>query len=218
MRLYLSSFRLGAATDRLVELVRRSHRLPIVGIVANAIDSASPEARAEGVASEIAALSGLGLISREIDLRKHRRESGTLERECADLAALWVRGGNVFALRAAMAHSGADQLFARLIEADALAYAGYSAGPCVLAPSLRGLDACDDPLVVRRMYGEEPVWDGLGVLDRPFVPHLDSPGHPETEVLGGVAATYDRDGTRYWALRDGEVLVVDGGMQSATVL
>jgi dipeptidase E len=74
----------------------------------------------------------------------------------------------------------------------------------VLAPSLRGLELVDDP-------GEAPRFDGLGVLDRPFVPHCASPGHPETAVCDRLAAYYAESGVPRHALRDGQALVVDGG-------
>jgi dipeptidase E len=116
-----------------------------------------------------------------------------------------VRGGNVFVLREALRRSGADGLLTDLIRSGEIVYAGYSAGACVLAPSLRGLDLCDDP-------GDagEVIWDGLGVLTHAIVPHLDSPGHPETELVARVAARYDTDGTPYTGLRDGQALLIDG--------
>ena len=59
------------------------------------------------------------------------------------------------------------------------------------------------------MYGTVE-FDGLSILDRPFVPHLGSPEHPESEALTRVAAAYDQVGKAYWGLRDGQALVVDG--------
>lgn len=56
----------------------------------------------------------------------------------------------------------------------------------------------------------EPITTGLGLLDRPFVPHVNSPGHPETVACGEVAGLYRDRGQAHWALRDGQVLVVDG--------
>ena len=55
-------------------------------------------------------------------------------------------------------------------------YGGFSAGSCVLAPTLRGLDLCDPPDTCLATYGQVR-YDGLGVLDRPVVPHVDSPEH-----------------------------------------
>lgn len=38
------------------------------------------------------------------------------------------------------------------------------------------------------------------------------PGHPETELLGEVADVNARRGVELWGLRDGQVLLVDGGL------
>lgn len=220
VRLYLSSFRLGDRSDLLVDLVRRAGGPPTIAVVANAcdVDIGIPDGRRRAVEHELEALRELGLDPHDVDLRDYDAGSGALEHDLAGLGGLWVRGGNAFVLRHAMTTSGADRLIPRLVAADALVYAGYSAGPCVLAPSLHGLELCDVPGDVLATYGVEPRWDGLGVLDRPFVPHLDSPGHPETELVAAVAARYRREGVDFWALRDGQVLVVDGDLADAVVL
>ncbi len=218
MRLYLSSFRLGGRSDLLVDLVRRPGGAPTVAVIANAIDEGDPVRRVAAVAGELDELQALGLDPYELDLRDYRAGGDALARDLVGCACLWVRGGNVFGLRHAMAASGADRLIPGLLTRDALVYAGYSAGPCVLAPSLRGLEGCDDIGIVGRLHGTPPIWTGLGILDRPFVPHLDSPGHPETELLAEVAASYRRAGLPFWALSDGQVLVVDGAAADAVLV
>ena len=212
MRLYLSSFRLGDHPEHLVRLAGDGAR---VAVVANAIDGAPPDVRLEGVELELAALRGLGLAPREVDRRDC---SGSAFRAAlADVDAVWVRGGNTFVLRAAMARSGADLALADAVARDELVYAGYSAGGCVLAPDLRGLELVDPVDEVATVQpGADVVWDGLAVLDRPFVPHWRSPGHPETELVDDVVRRYDAEGRPYWRLRDGQALVVDG--DSATVV
>jgi dipeptidase E len=217
MRLYLSSFRTGRRADLLADLVLRTGRPPTVSVIANAIDEWELR-RAEGVALELRQLSALGLDPVELDLRAYRTDPAALATRLEECAALWVRGGNVFVLRTAMARCGADRLLVDLLADDALVYAGYSAGACVLAPSLCGLETCDDADAVRRLYGADPVWDGLAVLDRAVVPHLGSPDHPETGLLGAVAAEYRRAGVPYWGLRDGQALVVDGCVEDAVIV
>lgn len=205
MRLYLSSFRVGDHPERLLRLIRQPGR---VVVVANAMDGAPPDVRGAAVELELDNLAAIGLDAAELDLREHDPEA--LDDELEDVEALWVRGGNVFTLRHAMGRSGLDRLLPGLLSDDALVYAGYSAGPCVLAPSLRGLEHCDDAGEVRRLYGAEPVFEGLGVLDFAFVPHVDSDGHPESELLGEVARRYADAGVPHRTLRDGQALVVDG--------
>lgn len=207
MRLYLSSFRMGEHPD---ELVRMSGRGASVAVVANAVDGAPDDVRRAAVQLELAALSRLGLRPDEVDLRDATGDGELLRRRLAGFDVLWVRGGNVFVLRHAMRESGADQIVIDALRRDDVVYAGYSAGPCVLAPSLRGLELCDDLAEVTRLHGTEPAWDGLGVLDHAFVPHLDSPGHPETEAMREVAELYRASGVPYVGLRDGQAMVVDG--------
>jgi dipeptidase E len=65
---------------------------------------------------------------------------------------------------------------------------------------------------VAETYGDEVavVWEGLGVLDHAVVPHVDSPDHHESEACTRVAGRYRVEGIPHLALRDGQVLVVDG--------
>ena len=193
MLLYLSSFRLGDHPDRLLTLLHQPAGCD-VAVIANAVDALSGAERSAAVRQEAGALVGLGLRPSDIAAELRR------------FPLVWLRGGNVFMLRHALARSGADAALVDLLSRDALVYAGYSAGACVLAPSLHGLEHCDDPGVV-----PGPVdWDGLGVLDRALVPHVDSPDHPESKVLGEVAAAYRAADVPYLALRDGQALVIDG--------
>lgn len=210
MRLYLSSFRLGDRPQELVELAGHGAR---TAVIANATDGYLPTDRAAGVEREIAELAGLGLAPEEVDLRHY---VGGPERLGADLDAfdvLWVRGGNVFTLRHVLRISGADHYIVDALVRDSVVYAGYSAGPCVLAPSLSGLELCDDATEVTRLYGVEPTFDGLGVLDFAIVPHVESPEHPESGVLTMVAKRYRQLGVAHRTLRDGQALVVDGSRQ-----
>ncbi|GAA2169598.1 Type 1 glutamine amidotransferase-like domain-containing protein [Actinomadura napierensis] len=210
MRLFLSSFRMGDRPDRLLTLLP-SPSVTAVAVIANALDAQPEEERRAGVQNEFEALSALGLRPVEVDLRRYfDRPAADVAEELAGFGLVWARGGNAFVLRYALARSGADAALTDLLGRDALVYAGYSAGGCVLAPSLRGLEACDDPHAVTRVHGDPPIWDGLGVLDHVLVPHVDSPRHPESEVLTAVAARYRDEGVPHRPLRDGQVLVVDG--------
>jgi dipeptidase E len=208
VRLYLSSFRMGDHPEHLLALIGTGSRRAVV--IANAMDDAPPEVRRAGVDRELAALADLGLDAAELDLRGYFGEQQRLRRELAGVGAAWLRGGNAFLLRYALSRSGADTVFGELLAADALVYGGYSAGACVLAPSLRGLELADDPDAVPRTYGSPPLWDGLALLDEAFVPHYQSPGHPETSAIDLVVARYRAEGVPYRTLHDGQALVVNG--------
>jgi dipeptidase E len=200
----------GNRPDQLLALLREPGPTE-VAVIANAMDDQSESARLAGVEREVTALSELGLHPTELDLRDFfDQPKGVIAAAFARYTMVWLRGGSAFLLRYAMARSGADGVLTDLLHRDEVVYAGYSAGPCALAPSLRGLEHCDDAEAVPRLYGEPTIWDGLGILDYALVPHFESPGHPETESLGVVAAAYRAAGVAHRTLRDGEVLVVDG--------
>jgi dipeptidase E len=173
----------------------------------NALDGSDENRRNADLEIQIANLASIGLHAADLDLRQF--DAGTVESVFGDPDFIWVRGGNVFTLRMAFAKSGLDRLLVAGLASDHFVYAGFSAGSCVLAPSLNGLELCDSPEHCRATYGEAR-FDGLDVLDRPVVPHLNSPGHPETALLSRVAAHYDHTGQAYWAFSDGQALVRDG--------
>ncbi|MFE4689784.1 Type 1 glutamine amidotransferase-like domain-containing protein [Streptomyces sp. NPDC056749] len=210
MRMYLSSFRTGDQPAEMLALLPRTAATD-VAVVVNAVDALSDEERRLAVERESEAMSGLGLRPVEVDLRTFfGRPSTEIADALSRFPLVWVRGGNVFVLRQAMARSGADRALTDLLRQDVLVYAGYSAGACVLAPDLHGLEQCDDPKEVRTAYGDDARWDGLGLLDHVVVPHIDSPDHPESEILGAVAGRYRAEGTAHRTLRDGQALVIDG--------
>lgn len=198
--MYLSSYRLGDQPEHLTHLLPAGSKVAVLG---HAIDDSTDEHRAAGVQQEIDDLAGLGLSAVDVDLRT--QDAALL----GEFDGVWVRGGNTFELRHVLAVSGADRLLVSLVRAEELVYAGYSAGGCVLAPSLRDIVECDEPAVVLR-HGVEPRYDGLGLLDRTFVPHVDTPGHPESEVLTALAQRLTAEGVPHLVLRDGQAWVVDG--------
>lgn len=212
--MYLSSWRIGDHPEHLLGLLA-SPAGARTAVIANAVDALPDADRRAAVEHEIQALSALGLRPVEVDLRAFfDQDPGRVAAELRAFPLLWVRGGNVFVLRHALARSGADGAITELVRQDAIAYAGYSAGACVLAPDLHGLERCDDPGAVHTAYGAPARFDGLAVLDYAVVPHIDSPGHPETEVLGTVADHYRSQGTAHRTLRDGQAIVINSSTTS----
>lgn len=208
MRLYLSSFRLGTNPEHLTRLVGSGGRM---AVIANAIDTEPADSRVTRVWDEVVALTRLGLLAEEVDLRLH---FGASPSHMADLLGsfdgVWVRGGNVFTLRTALTASGADEAITALLARDALVYAGYSAGPCVLGPSLDGLEEVDDPHDLEVAYGLEAPTNGLGVIAQRVVPHLGG-DHLEARGLAKVADKYKQAGIDYLPLTDGQAFLLDGG-------
>jgi dipeptidase E len=205
MRLYLSSYQLGDHPELLVSLVGQTGRRAVV--IGNAVDDIPVQIRSLFVAREITALAELGFDAAELDLRDYFGDQQRLASDLSGVALAWLRGGNVFMLRYALLRSGGDSVLRDLLERDALVFGGYSAGPCVLSPSLRGMETADDAAAVTRIYGAQPVWDGLGILAAAFVPHYQS---ADLEPGDQVAERYRADGIPFCAVRDGQVLLING--------
>lgn len=209
MRLFLSSYRFGAHRDRLLALTGGPGR---AAVIANAAD-AWGFARRSAVTSDVVPLRRLGFDASEVDLRKYVGAPERLRTKLAGYDLVWVRGGNTFVLRAQLARSGADAVLTDLLREDALVYAGYSAGACVLSPSLRGLDRVDDPAEVAAACGVPVRWDGLGLIEHAIVPHYRSPGYSaaDTASIEAIADDYRRDGVPYRTLTDDDAIVVGAG-------
>ncbi|HSU16590.1 Type 1 glutamine amidotransferase-like domain-containing protein [Longimicrobium sp.] len=206
MRLYLSSFRLGNAPDRLVTLVGEKRR---AAVILNACDAMSAGDRELRVRQEIAVMEGLGFQAGELDLRAYAGAPARLAEQLAGCGLVWVRGGNSFVLRGAMKSSGMDDLLRRLLRRDALVYGGFSAAAAVLGPSLHGVELVDDP----RAAGDgEITWDCLGVLPYSVAPHYRS-DHPESAAVEALVQYYIDHAMLFRALRDGQVIVVDGARE-----
>jgi dipeptidase E len=107
-------------------------------VVANATDVYSPDDRSQAVTRERRDLGELGFLTEELDLRDFFDTDG-VEDTMRGYDLIWVRGGDTWTLRYSMARSGADLATRRLLADDAFVYGGYSAGSCVLAPTLKGM-------------------------------------------------------------------------------
>jgi dipeptidase E len=205
MKLYLSSYKLGMETEQLKRLLPLNKRTIYIS---NAGDSFTDlERKRRWEEGDIKDLSNLGLEVEHIDLRQYFGQQDRLRDEISEFGIIWVSGGNLFVLRQAFRLSGFDEIVKELARRTDILYGGYSAGACVLAPTLRGIDIMDD--LSAKPYGEEheTIWDGLGLIDYSIVPHYMS-DHPESEAAGKVVEFMIQNKIPFSAMRDGEVIIV----------
>jgi dipeptidase E len=205
MRLYLSSFDLGARPDELLALAGFKRR---AAVIVNALDH-RPEGRAIWLKDQAAKLSELGFEPTELDLREYFGAPDRLRSKLTDIDVVWINGGNAFILRRAMKQSGFDVLVKAALARDEIMYAGFSAAVVIAYDSLKGLETTDDAGEVPPGYDASIVWDGLGLLPYALVVHFKS-DHPETESADREIAFYEANRIPYRTLRDGEALIVAG--------
>lgn len=209
MKFYLSSYKIGGEKEiqQLQNLIPSNNK---TAYISNALDFSNDIYRRKTNEQEdIDQLSQAGLNVEELDLRKYFENPEKLEDDIKKYGVIWVAGGNVFVLRQAMKISGFDKLLNKLaIENNDLLYGGYSAGVCVLAPSLKGLELVDSIDCQPYPQQQEIVWEGLNIVDYSIVPHYKS-NHPESELINKVVNIYKTNHTPLKTLKDGEVIIID---------
>jgi len=205
MRLYLSSMWLGNAPEHWLGLLNGRRR---IAVILNAVDGKTPIKRVESLHRELDSLRGLGLQPEEVDLRKFFGRPTEIAGVLAQFDGLWVRGGNTFVLRRALRQSGADAVIVDLVARDAIVYGGFSAGACVLAPTLRGIELVDGPHDLPDGYEPEVPWDGLGLIPYHLTCHYRS-DHPESDAVDRHVEHLIANHVPFIALKDGEAIVRD---------
>jgi dipeptidase E len=180
-------------------------------VIANACDPDDYSARRSGnVQREIEDLASLGIESSELDLRDYFGKADELLAALEQYDLVWVRGGNVFVLAKAFQLSGADVVIKRLVESDKIVYGGYSAGACILAPNLHGIELVDNKDIRAEGYSIDVVWSGLGFLPYSIAPHYRS-DHPESAAVDEVVEYMINNHIPFVALQDGQAIIIEDG-------
>lgn len=215
MKFFLSSEGISAHSARLTNLWTEGSQR--IGIIANAVDYESRDERDAHLARQVEALTTLGFESEDLDLRRYfgRPNYKLTRRITQNYGGLWVTGGNTFNLARAMAQSdiGHKEMI-DLFEGTGRVYAAYSAGACVLAHSLKGIELVDDPLEIPPGYQAETPFEGLGMMSKLVVPHYRSPNNPISPNQEKLVTYLDAHSTPYVTLHDGDALIIDNDSET----
>lgn len=206
MKQYLSSYRFGDEADTL-RLLGEKVSGPL-GYISNALDftTADPVRKRQHCIREMDELREFGFSVAPLDLRAYFGKALDLREHLRTLGGVYVCGGNCFVLRHAMHLSGFDTALRAQCKRPDFLYAGYSAGVCVLSPTLRPYALVDDATDRPYEQGRPPIWDGLHLLDFVFLPHYRS-DHPDSAQIDQAVAYCVAHKIPFKAYRDGEVLV-----------
>lgn len=207
MRLFLSSYGFGNHADRLLGLTGKGQIKALV--ITNASDLYDEAGIVERYEQERLMFKSMGIDAERLDLREYFNKSKELSKRLRDIDLLWVRGGNSFVLLRAIRQSGCDVLIKKLLASDSIVYGGYSAGACILAPTMRGIDMVDDPISVPDDYDATIPWEGLGIINYSLAPHYKS-DHPESHMIDRTVDYFVDNKIPHKAMRDGEVIVING--------
>lgn len=207
MRLFLSSENLGNYPDVFLKMVGDGK----LALIENAKDDWSEAERKTKAQEHIDQFSGQGFSVEEIDLRNYFGKANKLAKKIEEFDGVFAFGGNTFILRRSMAFSGFDKILEEKLIKKELTYGGSSAGSCVAAPSLHGMEIGDKPqpdVVPKNYPSKETIWKGLNLVNFYIVPHYKS------DWFGAEAEAWvdymQKNELSHYALKDGQVIVVDG--------
>lgn len=203
MKFYLSSYRIGKESEKLKELTHGKK----IGFIPNSLDYVEPKARKESNERNMSELSKLGIDIEMLNLKDYFGKKEKLKKKIDSLGGVWIRGGNTFILRQAMQLSGFDSIIKNLDRENFL-YGGYSAGICILAPSLKALQQVDNPNIMPYKEIKEIIWDGLDILDYIILPHYKS-NHSESSDIDKEIDFCKKNNIPFKPLRDGDVIIVE---------
>lgn len=175
MRLFLASQDFGNHAARLHDLVGTSKTALVIF---NAKDDYSAEQRLESVQAKKELFENAGFEFHELDLRDYFGKSEQLARyiQTQNPGLIFGYGGSAYILRKAFALSGLDKILLEDLQNDRYVYGGSSAGSVVLQPDLSVMDdsGFDDTKIMPPEYGEDLIYEGLGLINQYIVPHINS--------------------------------------------
>jgi dipeptidase E len=205
MKAYLSSYKLGNQTDKLKAIVGSNKKC---AYISNALDFTEDyEKRNKHEKSDIKELESLGFDVDLLDLRDYF-DKGSLEDKIQEYGLIWVSGGNTFVLRQAYRLSKFDEVLLRIrSQKSDLVYGGYSAGICILQPSLKGTELVDPPEIGPYFKDLGVIWEGLGLVPYNYVVHYQS-DHLESEDANKELEYLVDNKILFKALRDGDVEII----------
>jgi len=208
MKYYLSSFRTGNETDKLVKMTHETNKK--VAFFTNAMDYMDDlETRAIIEGHDKGDLTSLGLEVNHIDLRDYFGKEKELRAIVEPCDVIWCVGGNSFVLLQAMRATGLDKImYERHESQEKYVYGGFSAGASILGPTLKGIHLTDEPDVKPYGHETEVRWDGLGLTDFVVVPHYRSELFKDLDTEEAIQMLINNK-TLFKAIEDGEVIIIE---------
>lgn len=208
MKFYLSSFKIGNEEQKLIDITKNGNKK--IAYINNALDFATDlDRKSKSDAMDTSDLRRIGFTVDILDLKRYFHNSEKLEEKLNEYDVIWVRGGNTFVLAQAMRLCGFDEIVKKYYRDNKnIVYGGYSAGVCILGPTLKGINFADDPN--QKPFGEEyqTIWDGLHILDYAIAPHYQS-DHPESEDIDNYIEYMINNKIPFKTLKDGEVIIIE---------
>lgn len=202
MKLYLSSHKLGNREKFLKRWIQH-HDNNIVLITSARDLKKQDDIEKEKINENVTMLESLGFNVKLLSLKDYFDNQDRLKEDLKDYHAFCVIGGNVFVLRQAMKLSGFDDYLKEISQEEDYLYIGYSAGSCVLSPTLYGLEILDEP--INPYNDDEIIYEGLHLINYVFLPHCNSSSYKDK--VNKIIEKYQQEHINYDTFNDEEVII-----------
>ena len=176
MKLYLSSYKLGNKTEFLKKWIEENDNSIV--LITSARDAKEQnDIEKQKIKDNIKMLENIGFKVTKISLKKYFNKKAELKEYIKEIS-----------------------------NEEEYLYIGYSAGSCVLSPTLKCLDLVDEPI---NPYNDEPViYYGINLINYVFVPHYKS-NHKESERIDNAVIELNKSKIKYKTFSDGDVIIED---------
>ncbi|MGB3481005.1 MAG: Type 1 glutamine amidotransferase-like domain-containing protein [Mycobacterium sp.] len=200
MPLLLLSLGVGAVPEFIATHVHRPATEVRIGYLN---DAALPHVGENFVAAERDQLAALGYSLIDVTAGDYD-QAAAFSAALDTIDALYVAGGNTFALLAALRRNGTADVLTQKVHAG-LPYVGLSAGSIVTGPSIEPVSLMDDPTCAPDLTDHT----GLGLIDTVIIPHADGalPPYPPA-LIAQIRQTYEA-AYPLTLINDDQALLVD---------
>ncbi len=203
MKLYLSSYKFGNKIYFLKKWIEKNDNRII--LITSAKDAKKEDdVEKQKIKEDIELLEKIGFKVEVVSLKEYFNRKENLKKLLKDYHTFCVIGGNVFVLRQAMKLSGFDEYIKEISKKEGYLYIGYSAGSCVLSPTLKCLDLVDE--TINPYNNKTIIYEGLNLIDYVFIPHYKS-NHEESKKIDDVIIELEKNKIKYKTLSDGDVII-----------
>ncbi|MCA9328640.1 Type 1 glutamine amidotransferase-like domain-containing protein [Candidatus Saccharibacteria bacterium] len=200
MKLYLSSYRI-PTPKTLITLLEKKPEETTLAIIINAKDYRPEPERTNKLNKLMYDLNQLGFKNVHfISLLDYSRED--LVAVLAKFDALYLAGGDSYALRYAMKKSGFDDSIEEYLGGGGV-YIGESAGAFCAGITLEKGEGFDEPIAVPEIY-----YDGLHLVNSVVVPHADNIDYIDN--VNKMVAYFEDKNISTIVLNDDQAYVVNG--------
>jgi dipeptidase E len=205
---YLSSYKLWNQSEKLKSFFWENKNIAYISNAKDLLELDSEERKISDL-ENMEDLKNLWLNPELLDLRKYFWNKENLSKKLEKFAGVYVKWWNVFVLNQAFKLSWFWKIMQEYEKQNKdFIYSWYSAGWCVLSPSMKWYHIVDDANYFPYPEIKEQIWEWIWLIDYNFSPHYKSE-HPESKLVDEEIKYCIENKILFKAVRDWEVVIIE---------